>query len=252
MCPLGSAAGRPVDSRRHDTRAAPIVPGMNRFSSARTGPDRVSARWRDTVGAAMRPGWVRSVMVRRAAAVGLVLLAVGLGIVGHADQTARTVLVAAHDLRPGQMLQADDMSPREMPGGLVPGGAIRLSADAVGRTVVARVGAGEIITDTRLLTPRLPFQLTDDPDARLVPVRPADDAVTSLLREGDVVDVLTPEEDVLARAAVVALTAGDGAASGGLTAGPRTTQPILLAMDETAAHRVAAVGLDSALAIVVH
>ena len=88
--------------------------------------------------------------------------------------------------------------------------------------------------------------------ARLVPVRPADASVGSILREGDVVDVLSPDSVVLARGAIVALTAGLSPATGPLSGAGSASAPILLAMDEQAAHRVAAVGLDSALALVLH
>ncbi|MYR06464.1 flagellar biosynthesis protein FlgA [Gordonia sp. SID5947] len=204
----------------------------------------------------MRPGWARSVMIRRSAAVLLVLAAVVLTLFGHRGAEMRAVVVAARDLAPGQTIMATDLTVREVPGGLIPKGTLRLSADGVGRTAVGPIGEGEIITDSRLLSPRLPTQLVGDKDARLVPVRLSDESVATLLRTGDVVDVLRASADdadaaVLARAAVVALTS-DEQVGGVLSGGPRAGRPVLLAMDERAAHRVAAAALDAPITVVVH
>ncbi len=190
--------------------------------------------------------------MRRVASVVLVVTAVGVGMTGQADETDRAVVVAARELHPGVRLSAADVSVSRVPGALVPDGALRLSADGLGRTVVSHVRPGEILTDARVLSTRLPRQLTGRPTARLVPVRPADASVGSILREGDVVDVLSPDSVVLARGAIVALTAGVPPTSGPLSGAGSASAPILLAMDEQAAHRVAAVGLDSALALVLH
>lgn len=218
---------------------------MQRFSRGSLAPRLV-----DRIGHAVRPGWARSVLIRRAAAVALVIAAVAVSVAGQRGGQDGSVLVAAHDLLPGRTLAADDLTTRRVPTDLVPPGALRLSADGVGRTVVGRVRAGEIVTDTRLLSPRLPGQLTGRRDARLVPVRLAEESVSSLLRAGDVVDVITTEADVLARAAIVATDTP--AETPSRTAGRTAAAPVLLAMDADSAHRVAAAGLDTALAVVLH
>ncbi|GAB93487.1 SAF domain-containing protein [Gordonia rhizosphera] len=226
--------------------------------------DALSPRLVDRVRHAMRPGWARSVVVRRTVSAVLVIAAVVVTVAGHRSAQGRAVVVAAHDLLPGHALVGDDVTVREVPGALVPHGALRLTADGLGRTVAGRVNAGEILTDARLLSSRLPRGLTGRDDARLVPVRLADESVTSLLREGDVVDVLSADDAhddgdddsgastaVLATGAVVALTAT--AADGEVLTGRGTrSRPVLLAMDEAAAHRVARAGLDASLAVVVH
>ncbi|GAB05439.1 flagellar biosynthesis protein FlgA [Gordonia amarae] len=214
--------------------------------------DQLAPRFVDRIRHLARPSWTRSVIVRRVASVVLVVTAVGVGMTGQADETDRAVVVAARELHPGVRLSAADVSVSRVPGALVPDGALRLSADGLGRTVVSHVRPGEILTDARVLSTRLPRQLTGRPTARLVPVRPADASVGSILREGDVVDVLSPDSVVLARGAIVALTAGVPPTSGPLSGAGSASAPILLAMDEQAAHRVAAVGLDSALALVLH
>lgn len=159
--------------------------------------------------------------------------------------------MATHDLLPGRVVEDGDVHPRRVVGSSVPEGVLNNPGLAIGRTVTGRVRGGEILTDTRLLSSHLPADLTGLDDARLVPVRLSDEAVTALLRPGDVVDVLTEDADVLARRAVVALHAL-GAAPGGITSGRTAATPVLLAMDAPSAHRVAAAGLDTSLAVVLH
>ncbi len=227
--------------------------------------DALSPRLIDRVRHAMRPGWARSVVVRRTVSAVLVIAAIVVTVADHRSAQGRAVVVAAHDLLPGHALVGEDIAVREVPGALVPHGALRLTADGLGRTVAGRINAGEVLTDARLLSSRLPRGLTGRDDARLVPVRLADESVTSLLREGDVVDVLSADDTnddgdddsgasstaVLATGAVVALTAT--ATDGEVLTGRGTrSRPVLLAMDEAAAHRVARAGLDASLAVVVH
>ena len=211
--------------------------------------DDLATRLTDRVQWALRPGWTRSVVMRRVLAVMLVLGAVAAGVLEHRGDREASVIVAAHELTPGEVVAADDLTVVRVPGAMVPQGSLRLTADGIGRTVVGRVRPGEIITDSRILSPLLPAQLTGRSDARIVPVRLVDDGVSALLREGDVVDVLDAEADVLARRAVVALTASPASGSLG---GRNTSRPIMLAMDEASAHRVAAAGIDTSVAVVLH
>ena len=206
----------------------------------------LAPRLRDRLAHAVRPGWARSLMVRRGAALALVIAAAVSALAGHESRQQTIVYVAAHDLTPGQSLTSADLRQQGAPDELIPAGALRLSADAQSRTVTAPVRAGEIITESRLLTSRLPAQLTGTPDARLVPVRLADESTAALLRAGDVVDVLTTESRVLARDAIVALVPAAPTASG------RASAPILLAMPGSAAHLVASSTLDVGLAVVLH
>lgn len=215
--------------------------------SRRTG---LSARWRDRLGHALRPGWSRTVLVRRGAAIILLAAAVVVGVAGQRTTGEQPVLVAAHELRPGQPLTAEDVKVVRVPSSLLPEGALVSEAEGLGRTVAGRVRAGEFVTDARLLTARLPADLTGVDDARLVPVHLADETLTPLLRSGDVVDVLSPDAEVLARGAVVAVPGGESG-NGGLTA-RASARPVLLAMGESSAHRVAAAGLDAPLAVVLH
>ncbi|GAB17114.1 hypothetical protein GOEFS_019_00270 [Gordonia effusa NBRC 100432] len=211
---------------------------------------RLSPRWADRISTWLRPGWLRAVIIRRTIAIVLVAVAAVMTIADHRAAQGQSVITAAHDLMPGRLLVASDLTIRRIPGVALPDGALRLSADGVGRTVTGRVRAGEIVTDVRLLSARLPVGLRGLRDSRLVPVRLADDAVADLLREGDIVDVLSETSDVLARDAVVAL--GVARRSTGFGGNSTGIRPILLAMSDVEAQRVATAGLKSALTVVLH
>ena len=192
------------------------------------------------------PGWSRTVYARRTLAALLVISALGVAVVDRSREPWPAVPVAAHDLLPGTVLERRDLTTVHAPPELTPGGVPDLT-ELVGSRVTAPVGAGEILTRGRILDSRLPARLTGDPGARLVAVHPADASSAAVLRTGDQVDVLTENGQVLARAAVVALTPGAASDRAG-----RASTPALLAMPEAAAHRVAAAALASPIAFVLH
>ncbi|MCF8570281.1 SAF domain-containing protein [Gordonia sp. HY002] len=156
-----------------------------------------------------------------------------------------TALVAVRDLRPGDVLVAGDVRATAVPDNLAPPDQITVN-DIVGRHVTGLVQDGEIIGRHRLLDSRLPAVLTGQSDARLVPVRPADDALAAFVRTGDLVDLLTQDAQVLARNAVVAVTPDADRAP------PTESGTVLVAMEESDAHRVAAAGLRDPITFVLH
>lgn len=237
----------------HRSSAPPfsVTPAGYRARMRTARGEGLGPRLIDRAAAAARPGWTRSLLIRRSAAVLLVAAALAVAAFGRAGKDDESVMVAAHDLLPGTELAAEDLVARRVAAGMVPSGALRMSRDGTGKTATGVIRAGEILTDARLLSPRLPQQLTSSADARLVPVRLSDDAVAALLRAGDVVDVIGPEADVLAVRAVVALGT-ERPASSGLAARNQASVPVVLAMDQKSALRVAAAGLDVALAVIVH
>ncbi|GGF33874.1 SAF domain-containing protein [Williamsia phyllosphaerae] len=231
----------------------------------------------DRFRSAARPGWTRALAVRRTLAVALLVASIVAAVVAHRGEQQVTVMIAATDLSPGTELAATDLTELRIGPGVVPQGALRMTRDGVGRTVTGPVHRGEVLTDWRLLSPRLPTQLMDDPNARLVPVRLADDAVVRLLRSGDVVDVLTEAPDpqrsasgvdvvtderdsraapvssaasgrVLVRGAVVAVVAAPESRTARGSAAP----VIMLAMGEREAHTVAGATLAAPLTVVFH
>lgn len=130
---------------------------------------------------------------------GLVAAAVAsaLAVLAPAAPRAVAVVTAAEDLPAGTVLDGDDLVPVSRPADVVPVGALRTVADAIGRHLAGPVRAGEALTDVRLLGAGL---LTAGEQVA-APVRVAEPAVAALLRAGDRVDVLaaSPEGGELAR-----------------------------------------------------
>lgn len=209
----------------------------------------------ERVRAALRPGWARTLTARRAAAGLLTVLALVIAVTSEPSGPQTEVLTAARELGPGGRLADADLRLTTVPAELAPPDALTSTGQAVGRSVTGPVGAGEILTDRRVLTDRTAGQIR--PGSRLVPVALQDAATMDLLRPGDVVDVVAQrkaragerEDDgtplVLARSATVAVAASAAAA------GPRQqARTAMLAMTETEAHAVAAAALSSPLSVV--
>ncbi|MGU3432070.1 SAF domain-containing protein [Actinomycetes bacterium M1A6_2h] len=209
---------------------------------------RLNPRWFER--SPSRPAWTRSVLVRRSIAAALVILAAVSAFRGDPDRDRVTVVSAGHDLRPGMVLTESDLTSTRIERTSVPDGATTSSADATGRTVAGPIRSGEILTDVRLLGPRLAGSALSTPDARVVPIRLADPSLANIVQAGDVVDVLTVDDEdgtrVLADGAVVVLVPD---ADAGTRAQERL---ILLGLASDAATSVAAASLVSALTVVLH
>ncbi len=145
----------------------------------------------------------RAVLARRRP---LAALCAGLAVVAAlqahaAPAPVRTpVLVAAHDLPASVRLAADDLAVRPFLPDTVPDGLVT-EADALGRTTVGPVRAGEPLTDARLLDGSL---LDGYPGAVAAPVRIGDPAAARLLRVGDRVDLLAADPQGATTARVLA------------------------------------------------
>ncbi|AWG98108.1 RcpC/CpaB family pilus assembly protein [Rhodococcus ruber] len=209
----------------------------------------------DRLTALTRPGWARTVAVRRAIAAGLVGVAAVSAVTGGASDDRTRTVVAARDLRPGQTLTVDDVTVVERDASQLPSGALTDPAEALGHTLAGPVPAGEALVGVRMLGPRLAAATTGDSAARVVPVRLADPGVGDLLREGDLVDVLTvaeasapsaPEVRVLATGATVVLAQGTDETNN------RGEKVVLLALPPEPATAVAAASLVSALTVTLH
>lgn len=196
-----------------------------------------------------RPAWTRSGLVRRSIAAALVVLAAVSAFRGDPDRDRVTVVTAGHDLRPGAVLTESDLALARVERTSSPDGATASSADAAGRTVAGPIRSGEILTDVRLLGPRLVGSVLSTPDARVVPIRLADPSLADIVQAGDVVDVLTVDDDgtrVLADGAVVVLVPDSDARA------RQQERLILLGLATDAATSVAAASLVSALTVVLH
>lgn len=202
---------------------------------------------------ALQPDWVHTVAARRVAAGLLVVLAAVAALRTDPRGEYRPATVAAHDLSPGQPLTPDDIRIENRLAATLPDGA-QSDTDAVsGATVAGPVRRGEVITDVRLLGARL-AQSAAGPDARVVPLHLADNAVLDLVRTGDVVDVLAaPHADADASPRVIAANAIVVSVS----ARPKSPtaavdRVVLVALPVTAANAVAGASLVQAVTLTLH
>jgi Flp pilus assembly protein CpaB len=203
----------------------------------------------------LRPDWTRTVAARRIAAGALVVLAAVAALRSDPRGDHTDIVVAARDLAPGVPLTADDIRVESRLAATIPDGSQSDLDALVGSTLAGPARRGEVLTDVRLLGPRL-AESAAGPDARIVPLQLADTALLDLIRAGDVVDVLAaPATDVGADAqpqvvatdAIVVLVSEKptGQASG-------TDRVVLVALPAPAANDVAGTALTHTITITFH
>ncbi len=199
----------------------------------------------------LRPDWTRTVAARRAAAGALVVLAAVAALRSDPDGDQTDIVVAARDLSPGIELAAADVRVETRSAATVPDGS-QSSVDAVvGSTLAGPARRGEVLTDVRLLGPRL-AESAAGPNARTVPLHLADTALLDLIRPGDVVDVLAAADGdtdprVVATDAIVVLVSEKQKAPG--TGGDRV---VLVALPAHAANDVAGATLMQTVTVTFH
>jgi Flp pilus assembly protein CpaB len=210
---------------------------------------------------AVRPDWARKVLARRIAAGALVVLAAVLALRPDSDEDSRQVVVAARDLSPGAALTVDDVRLEKLPAATLPDGSQADVNAVAGSTLAGPARRGEVITDVRLLGSRL-AESAAGPDARIVPLHPADSALVDLVRPGDVIDVLAasnagpdtgPGGDSTARPRVVAVGATVvlvSAKAKAQTAG--NDRVVLVALPAGAANALAAAALLQTVTFTLH
>ena len=157
------------------------------------------------------------------------------------------MVVAAHDLAGGAVIQPADVRSVEADPDLVPGGAARSTDRVLGEVVAGPMRSGEALTDRRLVGSALIAGYGSDLVA--TPVRLQDEDVVSLLRVGDRIDVYAADGDptssarqVVSDAAVVMLPA-QGEAMG------RDGALLVLAVTPDAAARLAQAGATEQLSV---
>ncbi len=126
-----------------------------------------------------------------------------LRVVAPPEPETIDVLVAAHDLPAGEVVDAGDVELRAIPPDVVPAGLVD-RPEALGRTVAAPMRRGEPLTDMRLVSESL---LSGYPGLIAVPVRIPDAGAVGLLAVGDRVDVLAADPAGRSDAEVVVLAA---------------------------------------------
>lgn len=127
---------------------------------------------------------------RRPVAAGLLAFAVVIGLSAVVDQhrPASVVAVAARDLPSGHSLEERDLALIEVPTTAVASSMVARTTDLVGRVLIGPVARGEPVTTTRVMSARSMNGLA-------VPVRLSDPGVATLLRPGDVIDVMAVGRD---------------------------------------------------------
>ena len=158
------------------------------------------------------PGYRRSVLIRKAAAVVLVVAAIAHLLI-DASRSDPPVLTFARSVAPGAVLTAADLELRRLPAESVPEDALTDAALAEGQLLAAAAARGEVVTSTRLVGPDLAALLTaDEPDQdafSMVPVPLAEPDILPMLHHGAFVDVVGQGPRVVAANGRV-VTTGDG------------------------------------------
>jgi Flp pilus assembly protein CpaB len=203
----------------------------------------------------IRPDWTRTVAARRVVAGALVVLAAVAALRSDPDGDRRAIVVAARDLAPGVELRDADVRIETRSAAMVPDGSQSDAGSVVGARLAGPTRRGEVLTDVRLLGPRLAESVAG-PDARIVPLPLSDTALLDLVRPGDVVDVLAAatsdtgadaKPQVVATDAVVVLVSEK--AKG---AGVGTDRVVLVALPAHAANDVAAAALVQTVTLTFH
>jgi Flp pilus assembly protein CpaB len=205
--------------------------------------------------ATLRPDWSRTLAARRIAAGALVILAAVIALRSDPQVDHTEIVVAARDLSSGVELTADDVRVENRTAATVPDGAQSDVGAVIGATLAGPARRGEVLTDVRVLGPRLAESVAG-PDARIVPLPLSDSALLDLVRPGDVVDVLAagPESSgtdaqpqLVATNAVVVLVSDKpkGAGSG-------SDRVVLVAVAAHAANDVAGAALLQTVTLTFH
>ncbi len=203
----------------------------------------------------LRPDWTRTVAARRAAAGLLVVLAAIAALRPDPAGERADVVIALHDLSPGAPLTSGDVAVESRLAATIPDGAAGDVGAVLGATLAGPARRGEVLTDVRLLGTRL-TEASAGPDARIVPLHLADDALVDLIRPGDVVDVLAAGStgigadtapEVIATEAVVALVSAEPAGPAGASG-----RVVLVALPRHAANVVAGAALTRQITVTFH
>lgn len=201
----------------------------------------------------LRPDWSRTLLARRIAAAGLVVLAGVAALRPDPDGDRAPVVVAAHDLSPGTALSADDLLLEKRLVPTIPDGAQSEIDTVVGSTLAGPARRGEVLTDVRLLGRRL-AESAAGPGARIVPVHPVDSALTDLVRPGDVVDVVAASQTsppsaarVIATDAIVVLVSAKQKAQAATN-----DRVVLVALPTASANAVAGAALGQTVTLTLH
>ena len=205
--------------------------------------------------AALRPDWSRTLTARRMAAGALVILAAVVALRSDPQGDRTEIVVETRDLASGVELTPDDVRLENRTAATVPDGSQSDVDRVIGATLAGPARRGEVLTDVRVLGPRLAESVAG-PDARIVPLPLADNALLDLVRPGDVVDVLAAgtsdagadaQPQLVATNAVVVLVSEKPKGSGS-----GSDRVVLVAVGAHAANAVAAAALLQTVTLTFH
>jgi Flp pilus assembly protein CpaB len=205
--------------------------------------------------AALRPDWSRTLAARRIAAGALVVLAAVIALRSDPEGARTEIVVAARDLSSGVELTADDVRIENRTAATVPDGSQSDVRAVIGATLAGPARRGEVLTDVRVLGPRLAESVAG-PDARIVPLPLSDSALLDLVRPGDVVDVLAADSEASGADARPQLVATDAVvvlvSEKPKGAGSGRDRVVLVAVGAHAANDVAAAALLQRVTLTFH
>lgn len=228
----------------------------------------LAPRLDDRLAQLLAPGLARTTAARRLAAVALLACAVVLLVRGDPGENPVPALIAARELAPGTVLTESDVRLVTREARTVADGVLTTPAAVTGKTLAAPLRPGEQITDVRVLGAPLSASATGVQDARLVPLRLTDAALTDLIHAGDLVDVIAiGDESAQGTGTLDAGAQGAGARRAGITlatAAPVVLVPqptgkqaarervILVALPAKSATAVATASLTQAITVTLH
>ncbi|MEJ4100207.1 SAF domain-containing protein [Corynebacterium mastitidis] len=169
------------------------------------------------------PGWRRVVLLRRAAALTLMALAIALAL----RPQGTPALFFTTEVSAGQEITAEHIEVRRA--AHAPASVLTDPGGALGKVLIAPAVAGEPVTPTRLLSP----EVLNGHVAVPVPLS----APENVLHHGDVVSVVAQGDQVIATGAKVLLPPGPDSSTA------------LLSLPEESAARVAAAALSTPLTV---
>jgi Flp pilus assembly protein CpaB len=205
--------------------------------------------------AALRPDWSRTLAARRVAAGALVILAAVVALRSNPQGDRTDIVVATRDLASGVELTADDVRLENRTAATIPDGSQAHVDAVIGATLAGPARRGEVLTDVRVLGPRLAESVAG-PHARIVPLPLADSALLDLVRPGDVVDVLAAGTSDAGEVARPKLMATDAVvvlvSEKPKGAGNGSDRVVLVALPAHAANDVAAAALVQTVTLTFH
>lgn len=187
------------------------------------------------------PSWQRTLLLRRIAACLLIILA-GATALKQARPSGNSLVVLTQTKTVGTTLTKDSLELKLVPDDLTPDSAFRSIDEVEGLMVATTLEPGEILTPHKVVAPS-----HQQPGHDLVPLNLANPDIIPVLRHGDVVSIIAARQEP-ADLEVIASNATVVVAAAHTDDSPET---LLVELPHKLAARVAAVGLNTQLTVVI-